>query len=175
MGEFNLDDHWNYYCGQECLRRNGVAIRVNKRVQNAVLGCNCKNDRMISVRCMVLWRPTRQSRTNTQKRCPFYYRGPECKSRKSRANRQIWSWSTKRSRWKANRVFPEHTVHSKHPLPTTHEKSLHRDIIRWSIPKTDWLYSFCIQRWRSSIQVSKNKTGSWLWLRSWTPYGKIQT
>ena len=49
MGEFNLDDHYIYYCGQESLRRNGVAIIVNKRVRNAVLGCSPKNDRMISV------------------------------------------------------------------------------------------------------------------------------
>ena len=49
MGEFNSDDHNIYYCGQESLRRNGVAIMVNKRLQNAVLGCNLKNDRMISV------------------------------------------------------------------------------------------------------------------------------
>ena len=48
-GEFNSDDHFIYYCGQESLRRNGVAIMVNKRVQNAVLGCNLKNDRMISI------------------------------------------------------------------------------------------------------------------------------
>ena len=50
MGEFNSDDHYIYYCGQESLRRNGLAIMVNRRVQNAVLGCNLKNDRMISVR-----------------------------------------------------------------------------------------------------------------------------
>ena len=50
MGEFNSDDHYIYYCGQECLRRNGVAIIVNKRVRNAVLGCNLKNGRMVSVR-----------------------------------------------------------------------------------------------------------------------------
>ena len=50
MGEFNSDDHYIYYCGQESLRRNGVAIAVNKRVRNAVLGCNLRNDRMISVR-----------------------------------------------------------------------------------------------------------------------------
>ena len=50
MGEFNSDDHYIYYCGQESLGRNGVAIIVNKRVQNAVLGCNLKNERMISVR-----------------------------------------------------------------------------------------------------------------------------
>ena len=48
MGEFNSDDHYIYYCGQKSLRRNGVAIMVNKRVQNAVLGCNLKNDRVIS-------------------------------------------------------------------------------------------------------------------------------
>ena len=50
MGEFNSDGHDIYYCGRESLRRNGVAIMVNKRIQNAVLGCNLKNDRMISVR-----------------------------------------------------------------------------------------------------------------------------
>ena len=50
MGEFNSDDHFIYYCGQESLRRNGVAITINQRVQNAVLGCNLKNNRMISVR-----------------------------------------------------------------------------------------------------------------------------
>ena len=50
MGEFNSDDHYIYYCGQESLRRNGVALLVNKRAQNAVLGCNFKSDRMISVR-----------------------------------------------------------------------------------------------------------------------------
>ena len=50
IGEFNSDDHYIYYCGQESLRRNGVAIMVNKRVWNAVHGCNLKNDRMISVR-----------------------------------------------------------------------------------------------------------------------------
>jgi len=49
MGEFNSDDHYIYYCRQECFRRNGVAIMVTKRVRNAVLGCNLKNDRMISV------------------------------------------------------------------------------------------------------------------------------
>ena len=47
MGEFSSDDHYIYYCGQESLRRNGVAIMVNKRVRNAVLGCNLKNDRMM--------------------------------------------------------------------------------------------------------------------------------
>ena len=49
MGKFNSDDHYIYYCGQESLRRNGVALRVNRRVQNAVLECSLKNDTVISV------------------------------------------------------------------------------------------------------------------------------
>ena len=195
MGEFNLDDHYIYYCGQESLRRNGVAIIVNKRVWNAVFGCNLKNDRMISIsfqgkpfsitviqvyapRVTLLWRPTTPSRTNTQKRCPFYYRGLECKSRKSRntwSNRQNWPWSTEWSRAKANRVLPrESTGHSKHPLPTTQEKTLHMDITRWSTPKSDWLYSLQ-PKMEKLYTVSKNKTRSWLWLRPWTPYCQIQT
>ena len=108
MGEFNSDDHYIYYCGQESLRRNGVAIIVNKRVRNAVLGCSLKNDRMISVfpRKTIqyysnpslcpdqegwrswswkgLWRGTRPSKTNTPKIYPFHYRGLDCKGRESR-------------------------------------------------------------------------------------------
>ena len=127
---------------------------------------------------MVLQRPTRSSRTNTRKRCRLHYRGLECKSRKSRdtwSNRQIWPWSTEWSRAKSNRVLPrECTGHSEHHLPTTQETTLHMDITRWSIPKSDWLYFFS-QRWRSYIHPEKNKSGSWLWLRSWTPYCQIQT
>ena len=104
---------------------------------------------------MILWRPMKPSRTKTQKRCPFHYRRLECKSRKWRDtwnNRQIWPWSTKWSRAKANRVLlREHTGHSKHLLPKTQEKILHMDITRWSIPKSDW-YILCSQRWRICIQ-----------------------
>ena len=114
---------------------------VNKRVWNAVLGCNLKNNKMISVHfqgkpfnitiievlspdqwCwrswswMVLWRPTRPFRINTLKRCPFHHRELECKSWKSRdtwSNRLIWPWSKKWSRAKANRVLPrEHISHT---------------------------------------------------------------
>ena len=98
----------------------------------------------------VLWRPTRPFRANTQKKCPFHYRGLECKSRKSRntwSNRQIWPWSTEWSRAKANRALPkEHTGHSKHPLPTTQEKTLHMDITRWSTWKSDWLYTHKVSK-----------------------------
>ena len=127
---------------------------------------------------MVLWRPTRPFRTNTQKRFPFHYRGLECKSRKSRntwSNRQIWPWNTEWSRAKTNRVLPRKcTGHSKHPLPTTQETTVHMDITRWSIPKSEWLYSLQLKM-DKLYRVSKNKTRSWLWLRSWTPYCQIQT
>ena len=126
---------------------------------------------------MVLWRPTRPFRTNTQKICLFHYRGLECKSRKSRntwSNRQIWPWSMEWSRAKANRVLPrEHTCHSKHPLPTTQEKTRHMDSTRWPTPKSDWLHSLQPKE-EKCYTVSKNKTRSWLWLRSWAPFCKIQ-
>ena len=121
---------------------------VNKRVQNAVLECNHKNDRMISVcfqgkpfsiTVIQVYDPTSNSEEaevewfyedlrdlwelTHQKRCPFHYRGLECKSRKSRntwSSRQIWPWNTEWSRAKANRILPrECTGHSKHLLPTT--------------------------------------------------------
>ena len=90
------------------------------------------------------WVHIRTSRTNTPKRYLFHYRGLECKSRKSKdtwSNRQICPWDTELSRGKANRVFPrEHTGHSKYHLLITHEKTLHMDITRLSIQKSDWLY-----------------------------------
>ena len=122
MGECNSDNHYIYYCGQESLRRNGVAIIVSKRVQNAVLGCNLKSDRMISVHfqgksfnitVIQVYAPTSNAEEveveqcyedlqdllelTPQNRCPFHYRGLECKSRNSRNtwnNRQVWPWNT---------------------------------------------------------------------------------
>ena len=127
---------------------------------------------------MVLWRPTRAFRTDTQKRCPFHDRGLECTSRKSRntwSNRQIWPWNAEWSRAKTNRVLQRKcTAHSKHLLSTTQEKTLHMDITRWSTPKSDWLYSLQ-PKMEKLYTGSKNKTRSWLWLRSWTPYCQIQT
>ena len=73
------------------------------------------------------------------------------------------------------RVLPrECTGYSKHPLPTTQEKTLHMDITRWSTPKSDWLYSL-LPNLGKLYTVSKHKTGNWLWLRSWTAYCQIQT
>ena len=164
MGEFNPDDHYIYYCGQESLRRNGVAIMVNKSPKCSTWMQSQKwqkglcpfprqtiqyrgNPRLCPDQwCWrswtVLWGPTRPFRINSQKRCPLHYRGLECKSRKSRdtwSNRQIWPWNMEWSRAKANRVRPRERIgHSKHPLPTTQEKTLHVDITRWSTPKSDW-------------------------------------
>ena len=79
-----------------------------------------------------------------QKRCPLHYRGLECKSRKSRdtwSNRQVWPWSTKWSRAKANSVLPrECTHHSIHPFSTTQEMTLDMDITKWSMMKSNWFF-----------------------------------
>ena len=106
-------------------------------------------------------RPARPFRTITQKRCPFHYRGLECTSKKSRdtcSNRQMWPGSTKWSRAKAK----------------TQKKTLHMDITRWSVLKSDWLYSLQ-PKMEKFYTVSKNKTRSYLWLRTWSPYCQIQT
>ena len=77
-------------------------------------------------------------------------------------------------RAKASRVLTRaHTGHSKHPLPTTQEKTLHMDITRWPTSKSDWLYSLQ-PKMEKLYTVSKNKTGSWLWLRLWTPYWQFR-
>ena len=135
----------------------------NKRVLNAAHGCNLKNNRMISVHfqgkpfnitVIQVYAPTSNAEEAeaeqfyedlqdllelTPKRCSFHHRGLECKSRKSRdtwSYRKIWPWSTKWSRAKAN-IFSSRnrTGHSKHPLSSTQETTLH--ITRWSIPKSD--------------------------------------
>ena len=127
MGEFNSDDHYIYSCGQESLRRNGVAIMVNKRVWNAVLACSLRNDRMVSVRLQgkpfnitviqvyALTSNAKEAEVEqfsedlqgllelTPKMCPFHHAGLECRSRKSRntgSNRQIWPWIAEWSRTK---------------------------------------------------------------------------
>ena len=84
-------------------------------------------------------------------------------------------WNTEWSRAKTNRVLRRKcTGHRKYPLPTTQEKTLYMDITRWSTPKSDWLY-FLQPKMEKLYTVSKNKTRSWLWLRSWTPYCQIHT
>ena len=145
MGEFNSDDHYIYYYVQESSRRNGVAIMVNKRVRNAVLGCNLKNNRVISVRfqgkpfnitVIQVSDPTSNAEeaeierfyedlqdllelTIPPKRCPFHYRGLECKSRKSRntrSNRQIWPWNPWRRAWQSTPVRLPRESHRQRSL-----------------------------------------------------------
>ena len=110
---------------------------------------------------MVIWRPTRPSITNNQKRCLFNYRGLEYRSRKCKrntwSNRQIWPWSTEWSRAKTNRVLPcECTGHSKHPFQQ-HKRRLYT----WTSPdgqhQTQVDYILCSQQWRSSIQSAKTR------------------
>ena len=177
---------------------------VYKRIRNAVLGCNLKNDRMISVRLqgkqfnipvIQVYVPTINAEEaevewfyddledllelTPKKRCPFHYRRLECKSKKSGntwSNRKICLCvNAKWSRAKTNRVLPRKcTGHSKHTRPTTQEKTLHMDLTRWSTLKSDWLYYFQ-PKMEKLYTVNKNKTRSWLWLRSLTPYYQIQT
>ena len=164
MSKFNSDDHYIYYCGQASLRRNRVALIVNKSPECST-GCNLKNDRMISVHfqgkpfnitVIQVYTPTSNAEEaeveqfhedlqdflelTPPKRCPFHYRGRECRCRKSRAtrdNRQIWLWGTNQSREKANRVLPREALVIANTLFQQHEKTLHMDITRWSIPKSD--------------------------------------
>ena len=166
MGEFNSDGHYIYYCGQESLRRNRVAIMVNKRVRNAVLGCSLKSDRMISVRfqgkpfsIMVIqtYAPTSNADENEVERCYEDLQDLLKLTPKRHVLFIIGDWnakvgsketpgvtgkfgleSTEQSRAKTNRVLPrECTGHSKHHLPTTQEKTLHMDITKCSTPKSD--------------------------------------
>ena len=186
MGRFNLDDQYTYHCGREFLRRNGIALIVNKRVWNSVLGCNLVNSRMISLRfqgkpfnvtVIQVYVPTTDAGETevdqfyedlqhhlgltSKKRYPFHHRGLKCKSKKSRDtrnNRQVWPWNTKWTRAKGNRVLSRGcTGHSKHPFPITQEAVLHMDITRWPIWKSDWLCS-----WQPKMEklytVSKNKS-----------------
>ena len=123
MGKFNSEDHYIYFCGQEFLRRNGIALIVKKIVQNAVLGYNLENKRVISIRfqgkpfnitVIQVYAPSTNAEEaevewfyedlqdllelTLKKRCHFHHRGLECKSRKSRdtwSNKQVWPWSTK--------------------------------------------------------------------------------
>ena len=109
---------------------------------------------------MALWRPTRPSRTNTKKRCPFHHRGLEWKSRKSRetwSNRQVWPRRTKLIRVKANKFCQENALVIANTLFQQHKRRLYT----WTSPhgqnqnQTD--YILCSQRWRSPIQSAKTR------------------
>ena len=162
MDEFNSDVHYIYYCGQESLRRNGVAIMVNKRVQNAVLGCNLKNDRMISVHfqgkpfnitVIQVYAPTSNAEAEqsyeylqdllepTLKTDDLFIIG-DCNAKVG--SQEIPGVTGKfglrvqnEAGQRVTEFCQENTGHRKHPLSTTQEKTLHIDFTRVSIPKSD--------------------------------------
>ena len=114
---------------------------------------------------MVLWRPVRPFRTNTQ-RCPFHYKGLECKNRKSRTtwgNKQIWPWCTEWSRAKAYRVLPRECKLIQNTLFQQHKRRLYTWTSLDSTHGQHWNqidYILCSQRWRSSIQSAKTRPGA---------------
>ena len=161
MGEFNSDDRYIYYCGQESLRRNRIAIMVNKRVQNAVLGCNLKNDRMISIRfqdkpfnitVIQVYAPTSNAeKAEVEWFCEYLQHLLELTPPKDilftigELNAKVGSQETPGVTGKfglgvqneagqrlTEFLQREHTGHSKHPLPTLQEMTRHMDITRWS-------------------------------------------
>ena len=199
MGKFNSDHHYIYYCGQESLRRNGVALIVNKRVQNAVLVCSLKNDRMISVHfqgkpfsiiVIQAYAPTHNAK-EAEVEC-FYDDLQDLLELTPKIDILfiIGDWSAKLGSQEISGVTSkfvlgvqneagqrlnnwvlsrECTGHNKYLFLTTLEKSLHMGITKWSIPKSDWLHSLW-PKMEKLYTVSKNRSGSWLWLRLWTPY-----
>ena len=201
MGEFNSVDHYIYYCVQKSLRRNGVvAIMVNKRVWNAVLGCNLKNDRMISVRfqgkpfnitVIRVYAPTSNADEAEVER--FYEDLQDLLELTppkdvlfiiGDRNAKVWSQETsgvtskfvlgvQTEAGKRLREFcQENSLVIANTLFQQHKRSV--TITRWSTPKSDWLYSLQ-PKMEKLYTVNKNKTRSWLWLRSWTPYYQTQT
>ena len=184
--------------GKNPLEEMGVAIIVSKRVWNAVLGCNLKNDRLISVHfqskpfnitVIQVCTPTSNAEEaevkrffedlqdvlelTPQKDVLFIIGDWNAKVRSQETPGRFGLGVQNEAEQRLIRVLPrECTGHSKHPLPTTQEKTLHMDITRWSTPKSDYSLQ---PKMEKLYTVSKNMTGSWLWLRSWTPYCQIQT
>ena len=125
----------------------------------------------------ILWKPARSPRTNTSKICSFHHKGLQCKSRKSRdtwSNRQVGLGLQNEAGQKLTEFCPENTLVIKNNLFHQHKRWYYT----WRSPsgqyKIDWLYSL---QWKMAklYTVSKNKSGSWLCLRTWTPYCQIQT
>ena len=184
MGEFNSDDHYIYYCGQESLGRNGVAIMVNKRVQNAVPGCNLKNDRMTSVHfqgkpfsitLILVNVPTTNAEEAEVER--FYEDLQDLLERTPKKDVLfiIGDWNVKEGSQETPGVTgrfglgigneagqrlikfcQENALVIENTLFQQHEKTLHMGITRWSTPKSDSLQP----KMEKLHTVSKNKTVS---------------
>ena len=201
MGEFNSDAHCIYFCGQEFLRRNGVALIVNKRVWNAALGCNLKNNSMISVcfqgkslNITVIHVCTLTTNVKEAKADHFYedlqhlleltlkkdvlciigYCNEEVESQEIPGVTDKFGLGVQNEAGQRLTEFcQENALVMANSFPTTQETTLHVDINKWSIPKSDWLCSLQ-PKMEKLYTVSKSKTWSWLWLRSLVPYYKIQ-
>ena len=188
MGEFNSEDHYIYYYGQESLRRNGVAITINKRVWNTVLGCNLKNDRMISVRFQgkpfnimviqsyaptsnterswswtVQWRPTRPFRTNTQKRLFFIIGDWNAKVGSQETPGVIGKFGLEA--WnEAGKRLIEFCQENILVIANTLFQQNKRRLYTWTSPdgqhRDQSDYILCSQRWRSCIQSAKTRPGA---------------
>ena len=181
MGEFNLDGHYIYYCGQESLRRSGVVLTVNKRVRNAVLGCNLKNDRVIlvffqgkpfNITVIQIYDPTTDAeeteveqfhedlQENTKKDA-FYYRGLECKSKKKKIHvvQASLTLEYKMKQVKANSFFKRTPWSQQTPSSNnTKDDYTHGDHLKINI-KTRLIYSLQ-PNMEKLYRVSENKTGS---------------
>src|SRR5574340_437735 len=188
MGEFNSDDHYVYYCRQESLRRNGVAIMVNKRVRNAVLGCNLKNDRMISVcfqgkpfniTVIQVYAPT--SNTEEAKVEQFYEDLQDLLelTPKKDVFFIIGDWNAKVGSQKtpgvtgkfglgiwneAGQRLIEFCQENALVITSTHFQQHKRRLYTWTSPdgqhQNQIDYILCSQRWRSSIQSAKTRPGA---------------
>ena len=126
---------------------------------------------------MVLWRPTRPSRTNTQKDVLFIIGHWNAKVGSQETPRVTDKFGLGVQNEAGQRLIEfgqENTLVIENILFQQHKRRLYMDITRWSILKSDWLYSLQ-PKMEKLYTVSKNKTGSWLWFRSWTPYCQIQT
>ena len=199
MGEINSEDHCIYYCGQDSLRRNGVAIIVNKSPKCRTWRQSQKwqNDlclfprETIQYHIIQICAPTTNAK---EAEVEWFYEDLQDLLELTSKKDILFitgNWNTKVGSQEipgvtgkfgleykmkqANRVLSrECTSHSKHPLPTTKEMNLYVEVTRWSIPKSNWLYSLQLKM-EKLYTVSKNKTRNWLWPRSWTPYFQIRT
>ena len=188
MGEFNSDDHYIYYCGQESLRRNGVVIMVNKRVQNAVLGCNLKNDRMISVHLqgkpfniMVIqvYAPTSNPEEAevewfnedlqdllelTPKKDVLYITGDWNAKGGSQEVPGITGEFGLGVHNEAGQRVTEFCQERALVIPNTLFQQHKRRLSSWTSPDGQYQnqidYILCSQRWRSSIQSAKTRPGA---------------
>ena len=186
LGISELMTHYIFYCGQESLRGNGVALRVNRRVRNAALGCILKNERMISVRfqgkpfnttVIQVYAPT----TNAEEAEVEWFHEDLQDLLELTPKKDvlfiIGDWNAKvgsqeitgvtgkfglgvqnEAGQRITRILPrECTGHSKHPLPTTREMTLHMTITRWSIQKSDGLYSLQLNMEKLSLHSQQKQ------------------